>query len=110
MKRHAISDKVWATIEPLIPKGGGSNDNRLFIDAVVYVAKTGIPWRDLPPYFGKWNSVFARFNRWGRKGLWKRIFDATADTDPLAIAIDSTSIRANQVASGLKKTPVARAV
>lgn len=109
VKRHAISDKVWASIEPLIPRGGGSNDNRLFVDAVVYVAKTGIPWRDLPPHFGNWNSIFARFNRWSRKGLWQRILTAVAETDPLALAIDSTTIRANQVASGLKKTPIAKA-
>lgn len=95
-------------IEPLIPKGGGSHDNRLFVNAVVYVAKTGIPWRDLPPRFGNWNSIFARFNRWSRKGLWQRIVDATADDDPLALAIDSTTIRANQVAAGLKKTPVVK--
>lgn len=108
MKRHAISDAVWAKMEPLIPTGGGSNDNRLFVDAVVYVAKTGIPWRDLPPHFGNWNSIFARFNRWSRKGLWKRILDATADVDPLALAIDSTTIRANQVASGVKKKAAAK--
>lgn len=103
MKRHAISDKAWAIIERLIPKGGGSNDNRLFVDAVLYVAKTGIPWRDLPEHFGNWNSVFTRFNRWSRKGLWKKLFEATADVDPLGLAIDSTTIRANQVAAGAKK-------
>ncbi len=103
-RRHAISDEVWATIEPLIPKGGGSGDNRLFVDAVVHVAKTGIGWRDLPEHFGKWNSVFARFSRWSRKGLWQRLFDATAEVDPLALAIDSTTVRAHQVAAGQKKT------
>ena len=97
---------MWALIEPLIAKQGGANDNRLFIDAVMYVAKTGIPWRDLPKSYGNWNSIFARFNRWSRKGLWQRIFDITADQDPLAIAIDSTTVRANQVAAGLKKTLV----
>ena len=105
MKRHAITDKMWARVAPLIARQGGSGDNRLFIDAVMFVARTGIPWRDLPPSYGNWNSVFARFSRWSRKGRWQLIFDAIADEDPLAIAIDSTTIRANQVAAGLKKTP-----
>lgn len=108
MKRHAITDKMWALIAPMIAKQGGSNDNRLFIDAVMYVAKTGIPWRDLPKSYGNWNSIFTRFNRWSRKGLWGLIFAATADEDPLAIAIDSTTVRANQVAAGLKKTLAGR--
>ena len=104
MKRHAITDKMWALMEPLIAKQGGAGDNRLFIDAVMYVAKTGIPWRDLPESYGNWNTVFKRFNRWSRKGRWQAIFALTSDADPLAIAIDSTTVRANQVAAGLKKT------
>lgn len=108
MKRHAITDKMWAAIEPLIPRQGKPKDNRLFIDAVNYVAKTGIPWRDLPTSYGNWNSVLVRFNRWSRKGLWLKIFALTADEDPLAVAIDSTTVRANQVASGVKKTLVGK--
>ena len=103
MKRHEVSDKLWAQIEPLIPRQGSSHDNRTFINAVVYQAKTGLAWRDLPERFGKWNSIYQRFNRWSKLGLWEKIFALTADPDPLIIAIDSTSIRANQVASGVKK-------
>src|SRR5690349_2166519 len=99
MERHAISDKVWETIKPLIPKSGASNDDRLFVNAVVYQAKTGVPWRDLPQRFGNWNSVFVRFNRWSKSGRWEKIFELTADPDPIAVAIDSTTIRANQVAA-----------
>jgi transposase len=62
MKRHEISDKIWTVIEPLIAKQGKAHDNRLFINAVVYQAKTGIQWRDLPERFGKWNSVYQRFH------------------------------------------------
>ncbi len=108
VRRHEISDKLWAVIEPLVPKSGRPHDTRLFVNAVVYQAKTGIQWRDLPERFGKWNSIFQRFNRWSRYGIWKRIFELTADQEPLVIAIDSTSIRANQVASGAKKTAVKR--
>ena len=103
MKRHEISDKLWGLIEPLVPKSGASNDDRLFVNAVFYQANTGIQWRDLPERFGKWNSIYKRFNRWSKAGLWERIFELTADRDPLAIAIDSTSIKANQVAAGIKK-------
>ena len=103
MKRHEISDKMWAMIEPLIPKQGKPNDNRLFVNAVVYQNKTGIQWRDLPERFGKWNSVYQRFSRWSKLGIWEKIFELTADPEPLIIAIDSTSIRANQVAAGQKK-------
>lgn len=103
MRRHEVSDKMWALIEPLIPKKGSSHDNRLFVNAVVYQNKTGIQWRDLPERFGKWNSIYQRFNRWSKLGIWEKIFELTADPEPLIIAIDSTSIRANQVASGQKK-------
>jgi transposase len=103
MGRHEISDKMWALIKPLIPKQGSSNDDRLFINAVVYQNKTGIQWRDMPERFGKWNSVYQRFNRWSKSGIWEKIFELTADGEPLILAIDSTSIRANQVAAGQKK-------
>ena len=105
MKRHEVSDKLWDQIKLLIPKQGASNDDRLFVNAVLYQAKTGIQWRDLPERFGKWNSLFQRYNRWSKKGVWKKIFELTADKEPLVIAFDSTSIRANQVAAGVKKTP-----
>ena len=103
---------MWALIEPAIPKSGKSNDDRLFVNAVFYQANTGIQWRDLPERFGSWNSVFQRFNRWSKASLWEKIFDLTADDDPLAIAIaiaiDSTIVRANQVAAGIKKRAARR--
>ena len=108
MKRHEVSDKLWSLIEPLVPKSGQSNDDRLFVNAVLYQAKTGVQWRDLPERFGNWNSVYQRFNRWSKAGLWEKIFELTADPEPLVIAIDSTSVRANQVAAGVKKTAAKR--
>jgi transposase len=103
MKRHEVSDGLWQQIEPLISGQGKSNDDRLFVNAVLYQAKTGVQWRDLPPRFGKWNSIYKRFNRWSKRGVWEKIFELTADPQPLIIAIDSTSVRANQVAAGVKK-------
>ena len=78
MPRHAISDEQWEAVKDLLPgkpgdPGAVARDNRKFLDAVSWIAKTGAPWRDLPPEFGPWNSVFQRFNRWCWKGTWKRI-------------------------------------
>ena len=101
---------MWSLIEPLVPKSGKSNDDRLFVNAVFYQANTGIQWRDLPERFGKWNSIFQRFNRWAKLGLWEKILELTEDKDPLAIAIDSTIVRANHVAAGVKKRVVSRPV
>jgi transposase len=106
MRRHEISDEHWDRIEGLLPgrkggHGGVAKDNRLFINAVWYVGKTGIPWRDLPPRFGKWDSVFHRFNEWSKKGVWKRIFRAVQDPDLEWLMLDSTVIRAHQHAAGM---------
>ena len=112
--RHAISDEQWKRIENLLPGKPGdpgvtAKDNRLFIDAVLWIAKTGAPWRDLPERFGKWDTVWKRFDRWSRKGIWKRIFEALQDPDLEWLIVDSTVIRAHQHAAGApKKTAVHR--
>lgn len=108
--RHSVSDEVWERIKDKLPgsgKGRGvrAKDNRLFIDAVLYVGKTGIQWRDLPQRYGKWNSVFVRFNRWSKAGIWEKIFKDFRDNDHglQALMLDSTTIRANQEAAGALK-------
>jgi transposase len=70
--RRALTDGQWQRIEPFIPgkkgdKGRHGDDNRLFVDAVLWLVRAGAPWRDLPEEFGKWNSVFRRFRRWAKK-------------------------------------------
>ena len=80
--RHAVTDDEWDRIRGLLPTAGPRNDARRFVDAVVYVARTGVPWRDLPDRFGKWNTVWRRFDRWSRTGVWVRVFDALQDPDP----------------------------
>jgi putative transposase len=108
--RHSVSDEVWERIKDKLPgaegKRGKKPDNRLFINAVLYVGKTGIQWRDLPERYGKWNSVYVRFNRWSKAGIWEQIFRSFKDNDYglKALMIDSTTVRANQVASGAQKT------
>src|SRR5215207_5160945 len=106
--RHAISDDDFARIDHLLPGRPGDTgwvaaDNRLFPDAVLYVAKTGIPWRDLPERFGNWNSVWRRFDRWARKGTWARVFEALQDPDLEWLILDSTVVRAHPCAAGAKK-------
>lgn len=103
MRRHELSDKLWRQIKPLIPSRGKSHDDRLFVNAVLYHAKTGLPWRDLPERFGKWYSIYQRYNRWGKLGVWEKVFELTADPEPMVIMVDSTTVRANQVAAGQKK-------
>src|SRR3954453_18048229 len=79
--RFVLSDTVWAKIEALLPgkksdRGVTAKDNRLFLEAVLWRARAGLPWRDLPPEFGHWNSVFTRFRRWVRAMVFERIFKA----------------------------------
>jgi transposase len=112
LPRHAISDADWERIEHLLPgqrgqHGGVAKDNRLFIDAVLYVARTGIPWEDLPARFGRHNSVWRRFDRWARKGRWKAIMDALRDSDLEWLILDSTAVRAHPCAAGAKKSGTA---
>jgi transposase len=87
--RHAIRDEDWDRIKDLLPGRAGqpgvtAKDNRLFVNAVLWIAKTGAPWRDLPERFGHWNSVWKRFDRWARKGLWRKIFKQLQDPHPHA--------------------------
>jgi transposase len=108
LARHAISDTDWDRIKDLLPGREGqtgwiAEDNRLFIDAVLWIAKTGAPWRDLPERFGKWNSVWKRFDRWAHKGTWKLVFEALQDSDLEWLVLDSTVIRAHPCAAGAKK-------
>lgn len=109
VQRHAISDADWERLKHLLPgqrgqHGGVARDNRLFIDAVLYVARTGIPWEDLPARFGKSNSVWRRFDRWAQKGRWKTIIDALRDDDLEWLILDSTAVRAHPCSAGAKKS------
>ena len=108
LPRHAISDADWARIEPLLPKYGPAGTKRRFVDAVLFVGKTGLPWRDLPERFGHWNGVWKRFDRWSRKGVWQKVFDALQDPDLEWLILDSTVIRAHPCAAGAPKKPTAR--
>ena len=106
--RHAIRDEDWERIRDLLPGKKGdpgvtAKDNRLFIDAVLWIAKTGAPWRDLPERLGNWNSVWKRFSRWAQKGRWQKLFRHFQDEDLEWLVLDSTIIRAHPHAAGAKK-------
>jgi transposase len=108
MRRYAISDEHFARIEHLLPgkpsdPGRTAANNRLFIDAVLWIARTGAPWPDLPERFGKHNSVFQRFNRWAKNGVWARVFERLQDPDLEWLMLDSTTVRAHQHAAGARK-------
>jgi len=106
--RRELGDFDWRRIERLVPgkagdKGRHGEDNRLFVDAVLWVARAGAPWRDLPPQFGNWNSVFQRFRRWAKKGVWERVFKALLENPDFEyLIIDSTIVRAHQHSAGAK--------
>lgn len=109
MKRHALTDAQWNLVEALLPAGAGrpaTRGDRNFVDAVVWVAKVGAAWRDLPEQFGPWKSIFNRFNNWCKKGLWEAIFTSLAFTEDESVALmDGTVIRTHQDASGGKGGP-----
>src|ERR1019366_7708342 len=85
-------------------KGSTARDNRMFVEGVLWIVRTGSPWRDLPEMFGDWNSVFRRFSRWSLKGVWWRIFEAMSDDPDFEyLIVDSTIVRAPQHAAGAKK-------
>lgn len=107
-RRYELTDEEWDRIEHMLPgrvgdPGGHGEDNRLFVNAVIWIARTGAPWRDLPERFGLWNSVFQRFNRWAKAGVWEHVFRALQSPDLAAIMLDSTVIRAHQHAAGSPK-------
>ena len=105
MRRHEIADEPWERIKDILPGQAGdpgvtAKDNRLFVDAVLWIAKTGAPWRDLPERFGRSGSVHKRFDRWAAKGVWKRVFETLQDPDLEWMIIDRTVVRAHQHAAG----------
>ena len=106
--RIQLNDDQWAKIKDKTPgksgdPGRSGEDNRLFVEAVLWIARTGAPWRDLPGEFGNWNSVFKRFRRWAENGVWESLFkDLAEDPDYEYLIIDSTIVRAHQHAAGAK--------
>lgn len=103
--RFDLSDDEWALLEPLLPKSRKSArvDDRRIVNAIFYVLRTGMPWRDLPARYGPYTTAYNRFNRWSQRGIWKCVFNelASKSRDSLYL-IDSTVVKAHRAASGGK--------
>lgn len=120
-KRHELTDEQWSQLEALLPPqkpatGRTNLDHRQVVNGILWILKTGAPWRDLPERYGKWQTIYSRFYRWRKNGIWNGIFqqlqqikDQNGQLDWEVHYIDGSSIRAHQHAAGAKKvTPPAK--
>jgi transposase len=111
--RNLISDRIWKQLEGALQEAKHSRagapaelDDRSFLEALLYLCRTGCPWRDLPPHLGYWHAIYMRFRRWEERGVWQRLWQKL-QAEPFAQArhllIDSTTVRAHQHAAGAPK-------
>jgi transposase len=115
MSRYDLTDEQWRRLEPLLPPqkphtGHPNNDHRTMINGMLWIDRTGAPWRDLPERYGKWSSVASRFYRWEQAGIWQHILEALQEkgqsegnVDWTVHFVDGTVVRAHQHAAGAKK-------
>ena len=114
VKRYELTDAQWQRIEALLPgkagdPGRSGRDNRLFVNAVLWVLRSGAHWHDLPERYGKWKTVHTRFSRWAKKGVWERVFEVlTADRKNEYLMLDTTLVRAHQQAATGRGGPATR--
>lgn len=109
MRRYCLTELQWEKINGLLPGrketvGATAKDNRLFVEAVLYRYRAGIPWRDLPERFGDFRVIHTRHSRWSKTGVWERVFKALSEeADNEYAMIDATIVRAHQHSAGAKK-------
>ena len=109
MNRNVLRDDQWVRIEPLLPGkatdcGVTAKNNRQFVEAVLWIARTGAPWRDLPAEFGHWHRVYVRYNRWSKKGIWKAVFEELSDQPDLEyLMVDGSIVRVHQHGASKKR-------
>ena len=105
VKRYELTEAQWARIAPLLPgkvgdPGRSGTDNRLFVNGVLWVLRSGAFWQHLPERYGKWKTVHARFTRWAKAGVWQKVFDdLIKDRRNEYLMLDSTLVRAHQQAT-----------
>jgi putative transposase len=110
--RKMLRNDQWERIEHLLPgkasdRGVTAHDNRLFVEAVLWIPRAGSPCAIYHRYWGNWHNVYARFSRWGKTGVWQRVIEAVrADADLQALMLDSAIVRAHQHAAGAQKKKV----
>ena len=108
MARFVLTDAQWAKMAPHclgkpMDPGRSGKDNRLFVEAVLWIVRTGSPWRDLPPHFGKWNTAFKRYRDWVKAGVFLRLFEACSEEPDLEYAIvDATIVKVHRHGQGAK--------
>jgi len=108
MERFVLTDAQWALIEPhclgkSTDPGRSGRNNRLFMEAVLWIVRTGSPWRDLPAVFGNWSTTFRRFSDWRNADVFKRIFDALSDDPDMEYAmVDATIVKVHRHGQGAK--------
>jgi transposase len=113
MARYELTDDEWNLLKGLFPsqqRGGKWNDHRTTLNGMLWILRSGAPWRDLPDRYGKWKSVYHRFNRWRREGLFDRILkalqirlDKQGKTDWDLWLVDGSNVRASRAAAGARK-------
>lgn len=109
MARKLLSDSQWKRMKPLLPGkktdcGVTAIDNRFFVEAVLWIARTGAPWRDMPKEFGHWHRVYVRYDRWSKKGIWKHVFEKLADDPDLEyLMVDGSIVRVHQHGASKKR-------
>ena len=109
LDRLILDDDQWERMSGHIigderTRGSSGRDNRMFVEAVLWIVRTGSPWRDPPDASRSWNSAFRRFSRWSAKGVWHRLFAAMSDDGDFEhLIIDSTIVRVHQHAAGAKR-------
>ncbi len=108
MSRFDMSELEWSFIQPILPnkvRGVARVDDRRVLNGIFFKLRTGVPWRDLPERCGSYTTVYNRFNRWTKAGVWDRLMDAVADAhNHDLVMIDGTSVRVHHSAATVKKT------
>jgi len=114
-RRHELTDEQWERLKGLLPPqkpstGRPAHDHRMMVNGMLWVARTGAPWRDLPERYGKWTSVYSRFQRWRKAGVWTRMLselqaqdDQRGELDWDIHFVDGSVVRVHQHAAGAKK-------
>lgn len=103
-----LSDEAWSIIEPMLPRnrpGARRVDDRRVLSGIFHVLKIGCPWRNCPPEYGPYTTIYNRFNRWSRRRIWKNMLDALTSAGHLGgtVAVDSTYVKAHRSAAGAPK-------
>lgn len=110
IKRHELTNEEWSAIKELLPseitgkKGRPAKDNRNMLNGMLWIARSGAQWRNLPECYGPWQSVYSRFRKWSHDGTLEKIFrQLSTKYDAENLSIDSTSVKVHQSANGGKK-------